>query len=156
VRRQAQAGDVEAVNALRLRVRENILSRPQWLTPERTLEAISETGRGWVWEEDGVILGFSVANARERNIWALFIEPGHEGLGIGRDLLEVAVQWLWSQSSRKIWLTTDHGTRAEGFYRAAGWHEVARLKNGEIRFELLFHPDSNARHTPLAAFGCLG
>lgn len=139
MRRQAHPGDVEAVNALRLRVRENILSRPDWLTPERTLEAITETGRGWVWEEDGVILGFSVANARERNIWALFIEPGHEGRGIGRDLLEAAVEWLWSQSSRKIWLTTDHSTRAEGFYRAAGWQETARLKNGEIRFELSIH-----------------
>ena len=144
MRRQAQAGDVESVNALRLRVRENILSRPHWLTAERTLEAISETGRGWVWEEDGVILGFSVANARERNIWALFVEPGYEGRGIGRDLLDTAVKWLWSLSSRKIWLTTDHGTRAEGFYRAAGWQEVARKENGEIRFELHFKPDSPA------------
>jgi hypothetical protein len=47
---------------------------------------------------------------------------------------------LWSQSSRKIWLTTDHSTRAEGFYRAAGWQETGRLKNGEIRFELSIHP----------------
>lgn len=142
--RPAGEGDVLAVNALRLRVRENILSRPGWLTPERTLQAISETGRGWVWEEEGVILGFSVANARERNIWALFVEPGHEGRGIGRELLDAAVQWLWSQSSTRIWLTTEQGTRAESFYRAAGWQEVARMENGEIRFELSSRPDVHA------------
>lgn len=134
--RQARPTDVEALNSLRLRVKENILSRPHWLTEARTLAAITQTGRGWVWEESGVILGFSVADAGKRNIWALFVEPGFEGRGIGSQLLDQAVQWLRSLSSRTIWLTTDHDTRAESVYRAAGWKEVARLENGEIRFEL--------------------
>ncbi|MCW8846051.1 MAG: GNAT family N-acetyltransferase [Gammaproteobacteria bacterium] len=134
--REAQATDVAALNSLRLRVKQNILSRPLWLTEARTLTAITETGRGWVWEENGMILGFSVANASERNIWALFVEPGFEGRGIGRQLLDQAVQWLWSLSSRNIWLSTDRDTRAESVYRAAGWQEVAQLENGDIRFEL--------------------
>jgi len=136
VLRQARPTDVAALNSLRLRMRENILSRPHWLTEARTLAAITQTGRGWVWEESGVILGFSVANAGERNIWALFVEPGFEGRGIGRQLLDQAVQWLWSLSPCTIWLTTDHDTRAESVYRAAGWKDMARLENGEIRFEL--------------------
>jgi GNAT superfamily N-acetyltransferase len=134
--RPAVASDVEAMNALRLRVKENILSRPKWLTAERTLAAISETGRGWVWEDHGRIVGFSVADGLEHNIWALFVEPGFEGRGIGRQLLDAAVNWLWSQSSHDIWLSTGPGTRAESVYRAAGWRDVARLDSGEIRFEL--------------------
>jgi GNAT superfamily N-acetyltransferase len=136
--REARPADVAALNALRLRVKQNILSRPLWLTEARTLTAISETGRGWVWEENGVILGFSVANAGERNIWALFVEPGYEGRGIGRRLLDRAVQWLWSLSTQNIWLSTERDTRAERVYRAAGWQEVAQLENGDNRFELAY------------------
>jgi GNAT superfamily N-acetyltransferase len=136
VLRQAVPADVNALNALRLRVRENVLSRPQWLTTERTRIAITETGCGWVWEENEEILGFSVANDRERNIWALCVEPGHEGRGIGRKLLDAAVNWLWARSSQNIWLSTEPGTRAERIYRSAGWREVGRTDNGDIRFEL--------------------
>ncbi len=136
--REAQPADVAVLNALRLRVKQNILSRPLWLTEARTLTAITGTGRGWVWEENGVILGFSVANASERNIWALFVEPGYEGRGIGRQLLDQAVQWLWSLSSRNIWLSTERDTRAESVYRAAGWQEAGQLENGDIRFELAY------------------
>jgi len=134
--RQALPGDAAALNALRLRVRENILSRPGWLTEQRTVHAISVTGRGWLWEQDGRALGFSVADARARNIWALFVEPGFEGRGIGRALLAVAVRWLWDQGDQPIWLSTEPGTRAERFYRAAGWQETGRTAGGELRFEL--------------------
>jgi len=134
--RAAVPADAKALNALRLRVRENILSRPSWLSEERTVEALTGHGRGWLWEEDARVLGFSVANAAERNIWALFVEPGFEGRGIGRALLGIAVQWLWLQGSGPIWLSTEPGTRAETFYRAAGWSDMGLTASGEIRFEL--------------------
>jgi GNAT superfamily N-acetyltransferase len=134
--RIAVPADAPALNALRLRVRENMLSRPDWLTEERTVEALTRTGRGWLWEEGDRVLGFSVANAAERNIWALFVEPGFEGRGIGRVLLDEAVQWLWRQGSEPIWLSTEPGTRAEAFYRAAGWTDLGLTAKGEIRFEL--------------------
>jgi GNAT superfamily N-acetyltransferase len=73
---------------------------------------------------------------RSFNIWALFVLPAWEKRGIGKQLLREAVQWLWSEGARVIWLTTDPHTRAEEFYRRQGWTQCGVELNGEIRYEL--------------------
>lgn len=125
---------------LRLQVRENMLSDPGLITAEMVIEAISVTGRGWVFEEGSGILGFSIALVRDPSVWALFVLPGCEGRGIGSALHDVAVNWLWAQGAESIWLSTDPGTRAELFYRAHGWCETGRLASGEVRLALLLNP----------------
>ena len=40
------------------------------------------------------------------------------------------------QFSDPLWLGTAPGTRAETFYRKAGWIETGIRQGGEIRFEL--------------------
>jgi GNAT superfamily N-acetyltransferase len=134
--RDAKLSDVTAMNSLRLQVRENVLSDPSLVTEEMTAEAISASGRGWVFEEDGGILGFSIALDQDPSIWALFVLPGFEGRGIGNLLHEAAVDWLWSRGAARIWLGTDPGTRAERFYRDRGWQQIRLRKNGEVLFEL--------------------
>jgi GNAT superfamily N-acetyltransferase len=98
--------------------------------------AIEETGRGWVVELQGEIVAFAVGNSVSGSIWALFVEPGHEGNGYGRQLHDVIVAWLWEQGHHQLWLTTEPGTRAERFYREAGWRRVRADPGGEVRFEL--------------------
>jgi len=134
--RKAKISDVPIMNHLRLQVRENMLSDPGLVTEQMTREAITRLGRGWVFEENGSILGFSIALDESRSVWALFVLPAHEGQGIGHQLLEAAVSWLWTRGSQRIWLSTDPGTRAESFYRDRGWLESGICENGEIRFEL--------------------
>jgi GNAT superfamily N-acetyltransferase len=134
--REATVSDVAAMNHLRLQVRENVLSDPSRITTAMTTDAISVSGCGWVFEENGQILGFSIALHKDPSIWALFVLPGHEGRGIGHALHEVAVNWLWSRGVECIWLSTDPGTRAERFYRKHGWREAGKHDNGDIRFEL--------------------
>jgi len=136
--RRAALADVPELNRLRLTVRENMLTDPSAVTEAMTAEAISVTGRGWVAADSRDILGFSIANSRNRSIWALFVAPLHEGKGIGSALLDEAVQWLWSEGQDPIWLGTDPGTRAEVFYRARGWRESGTRSNGEILFKLFF------------------
>ena len=134
--REATVNDVAAMNHLRLQVRENVLSDPSRVTTAMTADAISASGCGWVFEENGHILGFSIAMHEDPSIWALFVLPDHEGRGIGHALHEVAVNWLWAHGADRIWLGTDPGTRAERFYRQRGWHEAGKHDNGEIHFEL--------------------
>jgi GNAT superfamily N-acetyltransferase len=134
--REATVNDVGAMNHLRLQVRENVLSDPSRVTTAMTADAISASGRGWVFEEDGHILGFSIALHEDPSIWALFVLPDHEGRGIGHALHEVAVNWLWSLGVDRIWLGTESGTRAEQFYRQRGWRETGKHDNGDTRFEL--------------------
>ncbi|MGR9174859.1 GNAT family N-acetyltransferase [Rhizobium leguminosarum] len=87
-----------------------------------------------VWEENGDVVGFSAADPRNGNIWALFIAPGFERKGIGSILLAEACARLKSAGIERAWLTTDPNTRAERFYRAAGWEHVGEKEN-ELLFE---------------------
>lgn len=68
--------------------------------------------------------------------------PEQEGRGLGRQLLDAAVAWLWEQGADRIWLTTGPDTRAAGFYRHVGWGVAGVTEQGEIRFELA-RPDSH-------------
>ena len=124
------------MHRVRMSVKENVLSDPAAITPKDYVDMITVDGRGWVHERDGKIVGFAVGDHARRNIWALFIEPGYEGLGIGRALHDAMVRWLFEQSSEPLWLSTTPATRAEAFYRAAGWRHAGDAPHGEIRFEL--------------------
>lgn len=134
--RKARLADVPAMNHLRLQVRENVLSDPARITAAMTADAITATGRGWVFEEGGQLLGFSIARDGDASIWALFVLPGHEGKGIGAALHDAAVAWLWSRGAQRIWLNTDPATRAARFYSDRGWRPAGSLASGEIRMEL--------------------
>ncbi len=79
-------------------------------------------------------MGFSAADTRDGSIWALFIADGYERLGIGRALFEKACDVLLTDGHRTAWLTTERGSRAEGFYRAAGWKVIGTSPRGEPIF----------------------
>ncbi len=123
------------MHRVRMSVCENRLGSVA-LSEQDYVTAITETGRGWVVEPQGIIVAFAAGNSESGNIWALFVEPSHEGRGYGRQLHDIMVAWLWQQGHHQLWLTTDPGTRAERFYRAAGWQQVRVVPGGEIRFEL--------------------
>jgi GNAT superfamily N-acetyltransferase len=98
--------------------------------------AVEKAGRGWVLERQGEIVAFAIGNSENGSIWALFVEPDHEGKGYGRRLHDIMVAWLWEQGHHELWLTTESGTRAERFYQQAGWERVGMTPGGEVRFEL--------------------
>jgi GNAT superfamily N-acetyltransferase len=133
--RQARRTDIPAMHRVRTAVLENRLTSSV-VTEADYVAAIEESGRGWVIDVDGEIAGFAVGNTTDGNIWALFVDPRHEGRGYGRSLHDVAVAWLRSRGFERLWLTTDPGTRAQRFYEAAGWRCVGRTQTGELRFEL--------------------
>jgi GNAT superfamily N-acetyltransferase len=134
--RVAQRADVGPIQRVRHAVRENRLTSGV-ITDEDVVDAIERTGRGWVAEIEGRIVGFAVGNAETGNVWALFVEPAHEGRGVGRGLHDAMVEWLWSRGLRRLWLSTEAGTRAVRFYEAAGWSNRGALPSGEILFERL-------------------
>jgi GNAT superfamily N-acetyltransferase len=126
-------GDVPDIQRVRHSVRENrLISRV--ISDEEVVVAIERTGRGWVVELDGRIVGFAIGNAMTGNIWALFMEPEHERQGYGRRLLDEMVTWLFSHGLTRLWLTTEPHTRAQGFYKAAGWHNAGVVESGELLF----------------------
>jgi hypothetical protein len=56
------------------------------ITPDSVTAMLSGNGRAWVAEEDGGIVAFSMADACEATVFAMFVQPGHEGKGLRRNL----------------------------------------------------------------------
>jgi GNAT superfamily N-acetyltransferase len=113
------------------------------ITEAETLEAIERTGRGWVVELHGHIVGFAVVNAQDGNVWALFMDPAHERRGYGRRLHDEMLEWSWAQGLGRLWLSTEPGTRAERFYETAGWTNLGRTDKGEVHF-MMQNPSAKA------------
>lgn len=130
--RKAVHADIPRIREIRANVRENRLSDPSRVTLEDILWFIDNPGI-FVWGEDGTIVGFSAADTRNGNIWALFVDESHQHRGIGRALFGRAVAALAEAGYDRIWLTTGHGTRAERFYRRAGGEPAGEL-DGEMVF----------------------
>ena len=68
----------------------------------------------------------------------MFLLPAFEKQGIGRRLHDMMVDWYFSQTKENVWLGTSPNTRAEKFYRKAGWKEIGTHGKGEIKFEMSF------------------
>jgi GNAT superfamily N-acetyltransferase len=133
VLRQAVAKDIPGIQRVRMSVRENRLTS-MVITDADVREAIEDTGRGWVVEVEGQVVAFAGGNRTSGNIWALFVDPAHEGRGYGRRLHDEMVAWLASEGVRHLWLSTEPGTRAERFYEKAGWIRAGSTERGEVRF----------------------
>ena len=132
--RRAREEDHARVTEIRNTVTENVLGEASRTIVDRDYAWFRDTPGVWVWEEDGEILGFSAADTRDGSIWALFVAPGHDRRGIGRALFEKALDVLRQHGHRTAWLTTEPGSRAEGFYRAAGWKVIGTSPKGELIF----------------------
>jgi GNAT superfamily N-acetyltransferase len=131
--RRARPDERDRITEIRFAVQENQLS-DQSLVTDEDYAWFEEHPGIWVWDEDGKILGFSAGDTRDGTIWALFVDPACERRGIGRALFETACGTLRHAGHRTATLTTDPGTRAEHFYRAAGWKIVGTSTRGELIF----------------------
>jgi GNAT superfamily N-acetyltransferase len=124
------------MQVVRHSVKENILSDPSLVTDADVHDYITRRGKGWVCEVDGTVIGFAIADLEENNIWALFIHPDEEGHGIGKRLHQMMMNWYFSKTTKRVWLSTAADSRAEKFYRKAGWQETGLHGKGEIKFEM--------------------
>ena len=136
--RQAEITDIKEILSVRNSVTENILSNPNAITNNDCIEFITQRGKGWVYEIENQIVGFSIVDLRDNNVWALFLRPEFEKQGIGRKLHDIMLGWYFEQTKTNIWLGTSPKTRAEFFYRKAGWAEIGIHANDEIKFEMTF------------------
>lgn len=131
--RTATRADLPRISEIRMAVTENRLSNPQKITA--TVDHLIDREGFWVFEEGGVIAGFSSADPRDGSIFALFMDKAFEGRGIGQALLARACAALKEAGHHRAVLGTGVATRAERFYRQNGWRETGRTPDGEIRFE---------------------
>lgn len=138
--RRATTSDIPRMQEIRGSVRENVLSDPSRVTVE-DYQWFIDNGPLWVGEIDGDIKGISAGDPRDGSIWALFIDPEFEGRGIGRELFAYACQSLKDAGHSEISLYTAAKSRAEHFYRAAGWLSEKPDDKGDMVFRKSFKSD---------------
>ena len=138
--RVASEADVETLFDIRTSVHENHESQAELaaigVTPDAVAEMLSSTARAWLAEVDDQPVAFSMADARQGTVFALFVRPGYEGRGLGQGLMRRAEDWLYAQGWQEIWLVTggDQELRANRFYHRLGWIVAGEERDGQVRF----------------------
>lgn len=132
--REALLSDIPQIQRVRNAVTENTLSDPGLVPDEDVADYISRRGKGWVSQVGEIITGFSIVSVTDHNVWALFVETGYDKQGTGRKLHAIMLDWYFEQTGETVWLSTTPGTRADSFYRRAGWEEAGVYGKGETKF----------------------
>lgn len=135
--RQAIPEDIPQIQIVRNSVKENQLSNPNLIPDDLVEEFITKRGKGFVCEIDDIIVGFSIVDFVENNVWALFLLPEFEGKGIGKKIHQLMLDEYFSKTKETIWLSTEANSRAETFYKKQGWKN-AGLHGNEVKFEMSF------------------
>ena len=73
--REAVTADIKQIQVVRNAVKENMLSDSSLVTDKDYEEFMTVRGKGWVSEIENQIVGFSIVDLTDNNIWALFLKP---------------------------------------------------------------------------------
>lgn len=136
--RTAKIEDITQIQVVRNSVKENVLSNPALITDSDCEDFLTKRGKGWVCEINNQIVGFSIVDLVDNNIWALFVKPEFEQKGIGKKLHNLMLDFYFETKKETVWLGTAAQTRAEKFYTACGWTAVGFHGKGEVKFEMSF------------------
>jgi len=136
--RTADLLDIPQMQVVRHLVKENTLSDPALVPDKDVAHYITELGKGWVCEQAGRIVGFSIVDLKGRSVWALFVDPEFEAKGIGKHLHRLMLEWYFTQTRDDLVLGTAPRTRAEQFYTLQGWQNMGSYGNGETKFQFSY------------------
>lgn len=138
--RTATQDDIDTLFRIRTSVVQNHLSAEQMaelgITPQVLAESIEAAPCVWVAEVDGRAVAFAMVDLAEGEVFALFVLPAYENLGLGRQLMAVAEAALFEHHER-LYLITDgrDEIRANGFYQRLGWVVVGQVDGDDVRYE---------------------
>lgn len=117
----------------------------------RQVLADTERETLFVGEVDGAVAGFASAGAAHDpgieagEVYAIYVVPDHWGQGVGRALMQRALQLLAERGFEQavLWVLDDN-PRARRFYEAGGWWldgarrqgEHLGVKTAEVRYRI--------------------
>lgn len=138
--RPAIVEDIPRIMDIRLTVRENRATRESLaklgITEESMVPMIEGSHSAYCAEIRQEVIGFGMAELESGEVHALFVLPGHEGLGAGSRLLAALIQDLWNAGHERLTLVTEPNSRAYSFYERQGWTFVGEAARGDVRLEL--------------------
>ena len=147
--REMTAADMPGVFYVRPRTRENAMTLDELqrlgINPQTVVESFEKSTKGWVCEDHGRIVAFSIADFATSEFLAIAVLPEFEGRGVGGRLMAMAEEWLAASGCQRAWLTTDLDTslRAYGFYCKRGWTDW-KLERGLRWMEISLTPTAHS------------
>jgi len=120
--RLASEADIERLVAL-----DAICFDDFWRYDGRILARLARIGRILVAEEEGLLIGYTLATAYgvDGSLGRLAVQPRARRRGVGRLLAEEAMVWLASLDVRSVVLSTqEHNDPSQSLYRSLGFVEV--------------------------------
>lgn len=134
--RPASVRDVSAMFKVRASVGENTMTPDELaaigVTPEAIALAVSNAPCAWVATIDEKVVAFAMVDLDDACLFALFVLPEYEGLGIGTRLARTCESALFERHPA-VWLETASGSRAARLYRHLGWGSESEIGGGDIR-----------------------
>ena len=148
--REMTVADLPAVFLVRAAAKENTMPlsalKQQGITVASCTRQLASTHKGFVCEDGGLVIGFTMGDRSSGEVWVLSVWPEHEGQGIGRRLLKLVQDWLFAGGWQTLWLTTGvEPSRALVLYQKLGWKIVGTVPEGHsYRMELQKSADGAA------------
>jgi ribosomal protein S18 acetylase RimI-like enzyme len=148
--RKAEVADVQAIREIGLTtwpVAYGSLVSPEFIadglakywSPE-AVEWGVRNGITLVADEDGQLVGM-VGVGREDDfyvMWKLYVLPDHQGKGVGKALLDAAIEALPAGTTELLLDVLIGNEKAIGFYRANGFGEAARTPDRDLGVETMW------------------
>lgn len=127
--RNATSSDLKRCFEIRGQTQDNAFNESELAAigvTEESWSSLIEDGTftGNVASTNDIVVGFCFGDTKTGEILVLAVLKGHEGIGIGKSLLEKTSADLFSIGHNKLWLAASATpiVRAYGFYHSVGWH----------------------------------
>ncbi len=152
--RRIEARDVDQLFVVRTSVPENAMTMDELarmgITPKSTVDELGDPLVGYLCEASGHIVGFAMADLKSGEFSVIAVLPECERRGVGRELLRLTEDLLWSAGWQSIWLWTgtDRNARAWRLYQSAGWVET------ELRTDRVYLKKVRSTGAGANVFGC--
>jgi hypothetical protein len=103
---EAFPGVIKQIQTVRNPVTENTLSDPSLITDNDCNEFISKREKGWVVKSTVTSSVFQLLTYNAIIFGHFFVCTEFEKSGIGRRLHDIMLDWYFSQTNGKVWLST--------------------------------------------------
>jgi ribosomal protein S18 acetylase RimI-like enzyme len=109
------------------------LARPDewWIEWARKSAESAEQAMFLAWDEGKPvgIAGTFLDDESRRIVIAMWVRPAHQGMGLGRRLLDAVVSWVRAQGAHEVYLdVADRKDAARGLYETYGFRETGVVK----------------------------
>lgn len=117
--------DLPAVLALDMQTNPHPWNQAQWQDSLRQHVCLGLTSQDRLL---GVVVAMPLPE--EAELLLIAVQPAHQGLGLGRELLQALLDLLRAEYRERLFLEVrTSNVRAQKFYAAAGFQEIGRRKN---------------------------